>query len=666
MTLVLLAILLVGSSGFAGLLVGRAWGAGERIAAALHCVGGACGLAALLAPASAFGDALVLPWSIPEGEFSVGLDGLSALFLAPLFLISSLGSIYGLAYWREADHPESGRRLRVFYGLLTAGLALLVVARNAWVFLLGWEFMAVSAFLLITSEDHEKTVREAGLLYVFCTHVGTLLLFALFALMRHASGTWAFVPLGGVATASPATAGVIFLLALGAFGMKAGAMPLHVWLPSAHACAPSHVSAVMSGVLIKMGVYGLARICSLFPSPPAWWGATIFAVGLLSGVLGVAFAIGQHDIKRLLAYHSIENIGIIFLGLGLGLVGRSLHRPELIALGLGGSLLHVWNHGLFKALLFFSAGSVMHSTGTRALDRLGGLAKGMPRTALCFLLGAVAICGLPPLNGFVSEFLLYLGFLRSVASAESGDGLWIGAAFSAPALALIGALALACFAKVYGAVFLGEPRTDAARRAHDPGALMTVPMGILAGACVLIGLAPALVTPALDGAIAAWSAVVPPAGAASVHAPPQVASLAPLGWLSAMAALLLALLAGGAAFLHARTRGAAAEPVLTWDCGYAAPSPTMQYTSSSFAQSLVDLFAWALRPRAHAPRLTAIFPPHSEFESHVPDTVLDHLLAPACRRLADAATWFRWVQQGNTNAYLFYILLTVLVLLLWR
>ena len=245
-------------------------------------------------------------------------------------------------------------------------------------------------------------------------------------------------------------------------------MPLHIWLPGAHANAPSHVSALMSGVLIKMGIYGLVRVTSLFPAPPAWWGTTLLVLGGASGVLGVAYAIAQHDIKRLLAYHSVENIGIILMGLGLAVLGRSSHRPELILLGIAAALFHTWNHGLFKALLFLSAGSLIHATGTRSIDRLGGLARAMPRTALAFLVGAVAICGLPPLNGFVSEYLLYVGFLQTVAGA--GDDTWLAGAFGAPALALIGALAVACFAKVFGAVFLGVPRSPAPRGAARVGA----------------------------------------------------------------------------------------------------------------------------------------------------------------------------------------------------
>src|SRR5205807_3118219 len=278
----------------------------------------------------------------------------------------------------------------------------------------------------VATEDHEESVRAAGWRYLAASHLAALCLFAMFALLRSATGTFNLVAIPDTLSI-PGMATAIFLLALIGFGLKAGIMPMHVWLPSAHANAPSHVSALLSGLMIKMGIYGLVRICSLLPTPPVWWGSLLLGFGAISGVLGVAFAIGQHDLKRLLAYHSIENIGIIVMGLGLAMLGRSLNRTDWILLGLGGALLHVWNHALFKSLLFLSAGSVVHAAHTREIDRLGGLGKVMPCTAFCFLIGAVAICGLPPLNGFVSELLIYLGLFRSLGI--NGDSSPISAAF---------------------------------------------------------------------------------------------------------------------------------------------------------------------------------------------------------------------------------------------
>jgi hydrogenase-4 component B len=655
--LVLLGIVLTASSGLPGLLLGRTTMNGQWLTTVLAVVGAGLGLAGA-AWFWATGDSqpIVRPWPIPGAEFSVAVDGLSAIFLLPIFLISLLGSVYGLAYWKQTEHPQNGRKLRLFYGTLTAGMALVVIARNSILFLFAWEIMALSGFFLITTEDQEKEVREAGWIYLVATHVATLCLFALFTLLRSASGTFALAPLEE-GSLTPLAALAVFVLALVGFGLKAGIMPLHVWLPSSHAIAPSHVSAILSGVIIKMGVYGLVRITSLLPNPPLAWGGVVLGLGVVSGVLGVAFAIGQHDVKRLLAYHSIENIGIIVMGLGLALIGRSLGRPDWVLLGLGGSLLHVWNHALFKALLFLSAGSVIHAAHTRDIDHLGGLAKGMPWTALCFLVGAVAICGLPPLNGFVSEFLIYLGLFGTLGNGSGPS--WPAAAFAAPALALIGALAVACFVKVFGAVFLGTPRSDHARHAHESPPAMLVPMGMLVACCFLIGLAPLLIAPILAKGVSAWAPGLMDAG-------PDLVELAPLDWITFMGLGLTAavLVVGALLRLWLRQRGV--EKDATWGCGYVAPTPRMQYTSSSFAQMLVGLFGWALRPRTHKPRNLPLFPENADFHSDVPETVLDEAVLPAFRFAGRLFSWFRVFQQGSIQAYLLYIFLALIALLLWR
>jgi hydrogenase-4 component B len=599
---------------------------------------------------------LVWPWSLPGAQFSVVIDGLSAIFLLPIFLISLLGNVYGLGYWRQREHQENGRKLRLFYGTLTAGMALLVIARNGILFLFGWEIMALSGFFLVTTEDQDEEVRHAGWIYLVATHVAMLCLVAVFALLHAASGSFTLVPLkadslpAGMATA-------VFILALIGFGLKAGIMPLHVWLPGAHAMAPSHVSAIMSGVIIKMGIYGLVRVTSLLPHPSLEWGAVVLGLGVVSGVLGVAFAIAQHDLKRLLAYHSIENIGIIVIGLGLALIGRSLGRTDWVILGLSGGLLHVWNHALFKALLFFSAGSVLHVTHTREIDHLGGLAKAMPRTGLAFLVGAVAICGLPPLNGFVSEFLIYLGLFSTLGNNQGPS--FAVAAFGAPALALIGALAVACFVKVYGAVFLGTPRSQRAQQARESPPSMIGPMAVLAACCFLVGLAPSLVAPLLGQGVTAWAPEVADPGS-------RLAALAPLNWITIMGLLLLAAFGLGSLVLWLRLQSSVVEKSATWGCGYVAPTPRMQYTSSSFAQMLVGLFGWALRPRAHQPKDLPLFPHKTHFHSEVPDAVLEDAVLPAFRYGAGLMSWFRVFQQGSIQTYLLYIFLALIALLLWR
>jgi hydrogenase-4 component B len=642
--LVLLGIGCHAFSGVPGLFMGRKSEGGTKASVLFALLGSVLGitgaLAALLRPAAP--------------TWAVSIDGLSVLFLLPIFVIPALCSLYGWGYWKQAEHPLNGQKLRLFYGLVTAALAWVTIAANAILFLVAWEIMALSAFFLITTEDEHLAVRETGWVYLVSTHMATLCLFVLFALMRNATGSFELVPLPDSVASGTVTA--IFVLAVIGFGIKAGLMPLHIWLPGAHALAPSHVSALLSGVLIKIGIYGLVRVVSLLPHPPLWWGVTLLAAGTLSGVLGVAFALGQHDLKRLLAYHSIENIGIIFMGLGLALVGRTLGRMDCMVLGLAGALLHVWNHGLFKSLLFLSAGAVIHATGTRELDRLGGLAKAMPRTAFCFALGAAAICGLPPLNGFVSELLIYLGLFRSLGG-ESGAA-WAGAAFAAPALALIGALAVACFVKAFGTVFLGQARSDHTLGAHEPPPFMTVPMMVLVGCCFLIGLAPFLVVPALERAVSVWAAGSAPAAG--------LAALVPLRWISVFALALVGGIGATYLLLSTRTRLNGATCAGTWDCGYAVPGPRMQYTSSSFAQWPVGFFSWVLRPGVHLPSRQPLFSGETRFSSHVPDLILDRLMRPSYRLGARVTSSFRFLQAGNIHAYLFYIVVILIGLLLWR
>jgi hydrogenase-4 component B len=655
--LVVAGIALIAISGLPGLWLDRTSRRGERIAVRLVVLGAASGIVgsvrALAVPDTI--DPIQIAWSIPGGSFHVEVDALSAMFVLQVFAISALAAIYGLGYWAQADHPESGRKLRAFFGLMVAGMALLGVARNLVLFMMGWELMAIGAFITITTEDDQQRVRDAGYLYLIATRVATLSVIAAFALLAIQLGNGELV---GTLDADAPLSTAIFVFAFAGCALKAGLMPLHIWLPSAHGNSPSHISAIMSGVLIKMGIYTLLRFTSLFPDPPTWWGGTILAFGVISGVLGVAFAIGQHDLKRLLAYHSVENIGIISMGVGIALIGRATHEPKLVLLGMAGGLLHVWNHGLFKALLFLCAGGVLHATGTREIDHLGGLAKRMKWTALCFVIGAVAICGLPPLNGFVSELLVYLGLIDVAVDRAHPGAFWLVGVLSAALLALIGALAVACFVKVLGAVFLGEPRSREASEAHESPRVMLAPMFVLAGLCFVIGVAAPLISPALDHAVNAWA----PELASSLG---RTANLAPLAQLALVYVPLVLLVTVVGAWLVRRIRSAPAD-VGTWDCGYAKPSPRMQYTSSSFAQMLVGTFAWALRPNIKRPHLDGAFPNADVFHSDVPDTVLDRMLVPATERVDEQRRWVMWMQRGHVHAYLAFILGTLVFLLLWK
>ena len=646
MTLYLLAILLAALSGIPGFFTQHH---GAKAAAAVMGISALLGILAsawvLFGGPESGTLSRMLPATALVSWGFVSFDPIAAFFLVPVLLLSACASVFGIGYW--GDHQAGARQLRLFLGLLAAFLALLVSAAHAFVFLLAWEGMALMAFVLVMTEDRHPETRRAAWIYLVSTHSGTLLLLGAFAIMAGATGSFAFsgLPWGFAASGKGTAMFVLFLLG---FGFKAGVLPLHFWLPPAHAAAPSHVSSVMSGVLIKMGILGFVRLASWVPDPPAWWGGTMVVLGAASGIMGVALALGQHDLKRLLAYHSIENIGIILLGLGLGFIGKSTGHPALQVLGFAGALLHVLNHSLFKGLLFLAAGSVAHATGTRDLEHLGGLGRLMPKTAAAFLVGAWAICGLPPLNGFVSEWLIYLGAFRGLARFRWGFSL-----VAIGALAVIGALALACFAKAFGVVFQGEPRSEEAAQAHESPPAMLIPMGILAAACAGVGMAPALLAAPLNR-------VVSMLGGGS--ALPSLESLAGLSWLSVLAIPLLAL---GVILWKWAAPGPQMKDQVTWGCGYVAPNARMQYTASSFADGLVRGMSWVLWPKVQGGRVRGFFPFPRRFHTHLPDPVLDRLAEPVLSGSAFLLSGLRFLQAGHLSIYLMYVLLTLLALLVW-
>ncbi|ACL67120.1 NADH dehydrogenase (quinone) [Anaeromyxobacter dehalogenans 2CP-1] len=642
------AIALTAASGLAAALPGLRPARAQALATAVLCAGAALGLAAA-------GVALA------GGEAAAGgvlrVDALSGLFLVPILGIAAAGSAYGLRYFPQAERGARAVRLQLFYGLAVAGMALLVCAPDAIGFLVGWEVMALANFFMVQTEDEDPSVRRGAFLYLAATHAGTLALFALFALLRREAGTFELAAMEGLRLSGP-TAAAVLALALAGFGMKAGLVPLHFWLPPAHAAAPSHVSALMSGVVVKTGIYGLMRVTGLVESPPESWGVALLALGGVSAVLGVAFALAQHDLKRLLAYHTVENVGIIALGLGLALLGRARGVPALVVLGLGGAGLHVVNHALFKSLLFLGAGAVHHATGTRDLDHLGGLARAMPRTALLFVVGAAAISGLPPLNGFASEWLVYLGLLDGLR--QPGGDLLAYVTLGAPALALVGGLAAACFAKVVGVVFLGSPRSHHADGAHEPPAAMLAPMALLAAACAAIGLFPAATTAPLARAAAAWARVDP-----ALLAAPAARAAAGAARVSAVAAVLLVATLAVAAWRRRRLAGRIAPAVQTWGCAFSAPTARMQYTGSSLAALLVARFSWAVHPRRTEPRLEGPFPAPAPFATTVPDTVLDLALLPAARAYGWIAERARLLYLRRIHFQMLLVLVTLLAVLAW-
>jgi hydrogenase-4 component B len=484
--------------------------------------------------------------------------------------------------------------------------------------------------------------------YLVASHAGTVFLFAFFSTLAARTGGWDLGPMREQTGLAP-----LFWLALVGFGVKAGFFPLHIWLPSAHANAPSHVSAIMSGVAIKMGIYGIVRFSGWLPVPSAA-GWVVIGLGATSALLGIAFAFAQNDFKRLLAYSSVENIGVILIGVGAALLAVTHGDALWGRLAFAGALLHVWNHGAFKSLLFFGAGSVLHATGTREMSKLGGLWRTMPWTAGFFVLGSLAVSALPPLNGFVSEWLVYLGLFD--AATSKGPAAW-AAMPAAIMLAMAGALAMASFAKAGAMIFLGAPRTQVATHAHECGMWMRGPMLALAVVCVTIGLAPILFWPVVARVVGSWR----PAWI-TVEAP------APLLTLGAVHVGLAILVLMAAAWLWRKAHANSLRRGLTWDCGYAMPAARMQYTSASFGGIVAGWFGWVLQPERKMRRPRGPFPAEAIRLERIPETVLDRIIGPVSVAIMQVSTSVRRLQHGRLQFYILYVVagliaLGVLVLL---
>ena len=528
--------------------------------------------------------------------------------------------------------------------------------------------MSVASYFLVLTESDQRETRQAGLWYLAMAHGGLVLLMAAFLLMAAGAPSTGFADLRTAAGALPAHArNAVFLLALLGFGSKAGLVPLHVWLPLAHPAAPSHVSALMSGAMIKMGVYGLLRVAlDLLGGGPPWWGGTILAAGAVSAVLGVLYALMEHDLKRLLAYHSVENIGIIFLGIGAGMMFQSYGLTSLALLGLVAGLYHTVNHACFKGLLFLGSGAVLHATHTRNMEELGGLIKGMPRTALCFLVGAVAISGLPPLNGFVSEWLVFQALLGGPQLPRPELGLIM--AFSVAMLALTSGLAAACFVKAFGITFLALPRSVRAAQAREVPLTMQLGMGALALACVALGVLASFIVPVLNSVVAGLGGL--PAGlmtgvpGLTLEIPGAVGAIAPA---AVAAGLVLVAVGVGVAF-----RLGAADRRLrvgdTWGCGRIGQTPRMEYTATAFAEPLRRVFAELYRPTED---LSIDFHPESRYfvqsiayRSEVHPWLERLLYAPVVSFLRRTAFRVRWLQAGSLHLYLLYMIVALVVLLL--
>lgn len=644
--LIALGVLLAGGTGaflFSSHRRMAAWlGAGSSV------IGCGIGLIATLFFGGA-GGTLRFPWQVPYGELALAIDPLSAFFLLIIFLVCPLAALYGAGYLRD----EITRRPRglswLCFNLLAASMAMVVMARNGMLFLVAWEVMALASFLLVTWEDETPAVRDAGRVYLIATHTGTAFLLLMFAEMARRTGSMDFDVWRSAGAGLPA--GGLFLLAVVGFGTKAGLVPFHIWLPEAHPAAPSHVSAVMSGVMIKMGFYGLLRSISFLGPPPLWWAALLVGLGVVSALIGVLSALVKQDIKRLLAYSSVENAGLITIGLGLWVMGAAREEPWMSSLGLAAALLHLMNHALFKSLLFLGAGAVAHATGTRRIDRMGGLLRSMPVTGWCVAVGAAAIAALPPFNGFVSEFLLYFVSYRGVRSLPEASALLPLAALIG--LALAGGLAVACFTRLFGIVFLGSPRAPSVAPAHDPSPAMRLSMLVLAALCLLTGLAPELALPMVERAVVAMTGTAPAA---------LDAGLAPAARVGGGVLALAALLAVARRWLLSRRSVRAS---ITWDCGYAHPSSRMQYTGSSFSEPIRGMFAALLPARRHVVAPEGLFPREASFLSELVRPFQERFYVPAFEAMGRGMARLRWLHHGRVQLYVLYIVVTLVFMLGW-
>jgi hydrogenase-4 component B len=629
----------------------------------------ACGIALVAALAHLLADAaaagLTLPLGLPWLGAHLRLDALAAFFLVVVNLGGAAASLYGLG---AARHEPAPLRVLPFFPTFLAAMNLVVLAADAYTFLLSWEFMSLASWALVMAHHRSGDNARAGYIYLLMASFGTLALLLAFGLLAGPGGGYDFAVIR-IATHTPLTAALVLALVLLGAGSKAGLVPLHVWLPLAHPAAPSHVSALMSGVMTKVAVYGFMRIVFDLLGEPSWWASmVVLFLGGITAVLGVLYALMQHDLKRLLAYHTVENIGIIFIGLGLALAFQTNAMGWAAALALTAALFHVLNHSLFKSLLFFGAGAVLNATGERDMEHLGGLIHRMPLTSFAFLVGCVAISALPPLNGFVSEWLTFQAILQSPELPQWGLKIMVPGVGGL--LALSAALAAACFVKAYGVTFLGRPRTRAAEAAGEVDRCSLAAMLGFAALCLLAGILPGGVIDALapvtlalvDGRMPMqtaepWLSIVPIAESRS-------------SYNGLLVFLFVAASASLAAWTIHRFASRALRRAPAWDCGFPDPSPATQYTAGSFAQPIRRVFGtFVFRAREQVDMPPPGDPRPARLTVELRDLVWEGCYAPLAGAVGFAAERLNHLQFLTIRRYLSLVfgalVLLLLALALW-
>lgn len=589
---------------------------------------------------------------------------LAAWFLLVLGLIAAPVALYSIGYLPHAIPAGRTAAVGASFNVLLAAVAVVFAAADVITLLFAWEIMTLATAALVATEHEIRSTRRAAYLYLVMSHAGTGCLIAGFFALASASGSLSFAEVLAGDVVSGRWRDVLFVLFFVGFGVKAGVIPLHVWLPEAHPAAPSSISALMSAVLIKAGIYGLFRVCAFgLGVPEVNWGLAVMAVGALSAILGVLYALAQSDLKRLLAYSTIENAGIILLGLGASMTAAALGRRDLAAAGIAASLFHVLNHALFKGLLFLSAGGMVMATGTRHLEALGGLIRRMPWTALFFLVGALAVSGLPPLNGFASEWLTFQALLLGFASLPGVTRM--NFPLAGALLAMTSALVAACFVKAFGTAFLALPRSRAATGAHESRAVMLVPQGLLAALCIGVGLWPGVIVRTIDTVLVSLPGLRVPAGAQ-----PAALTLAPgpagFDHVTPMAlALTLAAGALAAAFLAAAR--VAGRRVPTWGCG-GVLGPGTEYTATAFSKPLMMIFRAVLRPTREVEALADVspyFPREVRYRTAMEPVFERYLYGPLTNGIVGVADRLKVLQAGSLHAYLAYVLALGVGLLIW-